>query len=216
LLFTRPGFLTEEWRAGRRNLYIGPIRLFLVCFALSFFVFTTVKKVAIYDVDYFVSKVDKSGSLSRKLDAALAKRSLQREPTFQEINRRVQKSVSLLQWVSPAGAAVTLALLLFRRKRFFTEHMVWGLHTSSFHLLIGVLVIVPVALLTNINFGSPILGASMIALVFVYEYFALKRFYGVSTGHAVFLGIALMMANMVVNTVVLVGSYALGIGLTLK
>jgi hypothetical protein len=47
LLF-RPGFLTREWAAGRRNCYLKPLNLCLLILALQVFVYST-RQVSTFD-----------------------------------------------------------------------------------------------------------------------------------------------------------------------
>ncbi len=49
-LIAKPGFLTEEYFAGRKSRYIPALRLFLVLFALQFLAFTAYSPAAVYSV----------------------------------------------------------------------------------------------------------------------------------------------------------------------
>src|SRR5882757_9576408 len=49
-IVVRPGFLTEEYFAGRKSRYIPPLRLFLTLFALQFLAFTFYQPAAIFTI----------------------------------------------------------------------------------------------------------------------------------------------------------------------
>src|ERR1700741_3923259 len=66
-LLTRPGFLTEEYFAGRKSRYIAPLRLFLTLFALQFLAFTIYAPAAMYKVSS-MKRFDTGGSLSTLIE----------------------------------------------------------------------------------------------------------------------------------------------------
>src|SRR5712691_4475945 len=68
-LVARPGFLTEEYFAGRKSRSIPPLRLFLTLFALQFVAFTFYTPVAIYTVSS-MKKFDSAGALTKLIDRA--------------------------------------------------------------------------------------------------------------------------------------------------
>src|SRR6476646_10537554 len=71
LLF-RPGLLTVEYLAGRRKRYVLPLRLFLVIFALNFFLYTR-PGVALYDMR-FITSTPQSKQFADLLERKAAKR----------------------------------------------------------------------------------------------------------------------------------------------
>jgi len=58
LLFVRPGFLTNEWLTGRRKSYISPLKIFLIGFALTFFLYTVYQPVAVYDLRTMIAAIE--------------------------------------------------------------------------------------------------------------------------------------------------------------
>jgi hypothetical protein len=65
-LFTRPGFLTQEFIAGRRTRYMRPFSLFLVACAI-FFLADSIRPISGYDV-HQLTAVDKSGQVGAAWD----------------------------------------------------------------------------------------------------------------------------------------------------
>src|SRR5216684_8034238 len=66
-LITKPGFLTQEYFAGRKSRYIPALRLFLVLFALQFLAFTAYAPAALYSVKS-MKKFDRFGAMHKLLD----------------------------------------------------------------------------------------------------------------------------------------------------
>lgn len=68
--------------------------------------------------------------------------------------------------------ALLLKLLYVRRKQFFVEHLVFSFHYHTFAFVITMILVL---------FGkyfSGLLIAALIVLIFVYQFIAMKRFYG--------------------------------------
>ena len=61
LLF-RPGLLSAEWVAGRRNLYLKPLNLYLAVFALSLFAFSVYEPLSVYNLQMLVEQAPRAGS----------------------------------------------------------------------------------------------------------------------------------------------------------
>src|SRR6266852_5753468 len=66
-LLTKPGFLTQEYFAGRKSRYVPALRLFLTLFALQFLAFTAYAPAALYSVKS-MKKFDWTGALHELLD----------------------------------------------------------------------------------------------------------------------------------------------------
>ncbi|HEX6185328.1 MAG TPA: DUF3667 domain-containing protein [Pyrinomonadaceae bacterium] len=143
LLF-RPGFLTNEWVAGRRLRYLKPLNLCLGIFAISLFAYTASKQVTMYDVGHIVREERKlaeqwklrGGSAYERLFAyAARRRNVSPESLYEPINLKWQRNVSLLQPVQILLLAVLLYLVYFFSGRYFVEHLIFAMHFLSFAAL---------------------------------------------------------------------------------
>jgi len=65
-LFARPGFLTQEYLRGRKRAYIGPVKLYLTIFAISLFLYSIYRPVAVYDMRA-ITAADPRGNWQRVL-----------------------------------------------------------------------------------------------------------------------------------------------------
>src|SRR4030095_1536708 len=72
-LLLRPGFLTNEWIAGRRQRYPKPLHLCLGIFPISRFSFSAYKPVSLYDAENVI-KYDQFGGAKRAFEKLAAKR----------------------------------------------------------------------------------------------------------------------------------------------
>jgi hypothetical protein len=138
-LIVKPGVLTADYLAGRRQRYVLPLRLFLVIFALYFFLYTR-PGVALYDVRFIVKTGTRSGQinpLQHLLERQAFKKNLTTEAFFDRVNERWQHDVSFFQLGDVFFFAICLAMANWRR--YFVEHLIFSLHTLSFTLLFGCL-----------------------------------------------------------------------------
>jgi hypothetical protein len=172
----KPGFVTEEYFAGRKSRYIAPLRLFLTLFALQFLAFTFYQPAAMYTVAS-MKKFDKAGALTRLIDKRAAKLHLTRDEVEQKIDERWHKNYSLLQLMNIAGVAVVLKVL--HRKRYFAEHLVFAAHFLAFSYIVALVVDWPVYAISGFHPGpvQRIVAAVTIGILLLYLFIAQRRFY---------------------------------------
>jgi hypothetical protein len=170
-LFTRPGFLTQEYVAGRRSHYMKPLSLFLVACTLLLLADLPIYR---YDVGR-LTQTDRS----RKMDAAWEKlAALEHQPKeliVERVQATMHKMATGAQLANVLAMAVILAL--FYRRRYFTEHLVFAGHFLAFNFLALVLLSPLVSAIGKLHIKHlPVLLAE--AGVFVaYLFFALRRVY---------------------------------------
>jgi Protein of unknown function (DUF3667) len=185
-LVTRPGELAVDYVSGRRQPYLGPLRLYLVVFLLHAFL-SGLATAPPLDLPARAQMIDITG-----LTAHVA---ASRPEVDWENPELKEKPAVRSHWLAEAGTMliflfVALAQqLLFRRfHRRYLEHVTLALSVSTFYLLVisaGELVLLIAA---QPEFGTvdsvlrEVVGG--IALP-VYWYFAIRRFYGVRAWRAV-------------------------------
>jgi Protein of unknown function (DUF3667) len=131
LLLLKPGQLTRDHWVGRRKRYLGPVKLYLIVFAVSLVLYSIHQPTAVYDVRTFVA-ADRAGDASRLLDNIAEKRGIRREQVTQELNSRWQSYISMSQVVYPLFVGLALKLLFLRRGLYFAEHLIFALHVLAF------------------------------------------------------------------------------------
>jgi uncharacterized membrane protein (DUF2068 family) len=186
LLMSRPGFLTQEFFAGRRISHVKPVQLFLLI-NIAYFL-----AVSLFGWETFATPLDihlnhsNYGSLARAMvDTRVAERNMSLEQyraTFDHASATLSKS--LIFTMIPFLALILQAL--YRRPRhYFVENLVFSTHFFSYLLvfLVPALVLLKLVLfairglshwdLTSYaDYFATIVGA---VAVLSYLFFALRR-----------------------------------------
>lgn len=182
LLFTRPGFLTAEWRQGRRARYVEPLRLY----TFSLLVFLTILFTFGGVFDSF------SDLMPQVRDPGMVRAA--RSVMEQELRRFT--IVSLLVLV-PAVATVLMGLFA-RGGIFFVEHMAFSLHVhAALMLLIAVM-----ALAGSLHPALLLSGLGIIIGFPIYLHQAMKSAYADGERRSAIRVVALVLAYMTVFTAV--------------
>lgn len=143
-LLWRPGFLTNEYLAGRRARYIKPLRLYLFISVAFFFLLS----VASISTDWFSPPAGVAQSMAQlKLSPEHAARLAEKPAWIQRIVHHVlaYKSNPQTFFTDMIGKlpgmmfvllplfALFLKLLYIRRRRYYVEHLIFSFH---FHAVI--------------------------------------------------------------------------------
>lgn len=208
-LFLRPGFLTNEFLAGRRSLYLSPLKVVLVTFAVSFFLYTFYRPVAVYDVRTMIDN-DWTGQWAKVIGEMAAGKGATVDAFIAAVNEKWQFYMSLLQLSTVLFCAALLQLLYLLSRRYFVEHLVFSMHFFSFTYAVPV-VLWPLYLLVGVGVStaSLTLSVAVVAGIVVYLFFAMRVVYGGSKrmtllkAGALYLGSYLLMTGQMVFTMVL-------------
>lgn len=203
-LVTRPGFLAEEYFAGRKTRYIAPLRLFLTLFAIQFVAFTFYKPAAMFSIASF-KRFDTRGALTELLARRAQKHHIGDEEYEARIDERWHKNLSLLQLANLFGVAVVLKVL--HRRRYLAEHLVFSAYYLSFSYLVALL-FWPVYATFGFHPGplQRTMAVLSIGILLVYLFFAQRRFYGGGNAMTVLKTALLRGGSYVVAVVILAGS----------
>ena len=192
-LLLRPGFLSVEWVAGRRNLYLKPLNLCLIILALHVFVYST-KQVSTFDFGQIVETERQWAAASgrpnrsvydRSIQRAMSARGLSREAVLEQISERWSRNVSFFQLPLILAYAVLLQLFYLFSRRHFVEHVVFSLHFIAFTAL-TVILMWPVYYAVGIgptSAGLWVAGAKFL-LDITYLFLAARAFYRDGVGWA--------------------------------
>jgi len=170
-LFTRPGFLTQEFIAGRRTRYMRPFSLFLVACAI-FFLADSIRPISGYDV-HQLTAVDKSGRVGAAWDKLAQAKHVSREIVIDRVQETLHRGTTAAQIFNALALATMMAILF--HKRYFIEHLVFSLHFLSFTYLGSVL-------LSPLNATPGSASIIVITLIFgAYLFVSMRRVYGQGT-----------------------------------
>jgi len=193
-LFLHPGFLAEEYCAGRRKLYINPLRL-LITAILAYALLTRgglqVSLVIAHvplsiapaglrendSVQQAVDRIDRFGILHRML-AGRAPEEIASESAREKFHATLEKFAEPLSFANVLLLALALYALFRRKRQLLIEHGVLAMHFVSFVLLSSLIFFLPV--LWMIRAGLKAAFAILIVVIiwqFLYLAVAIRRFY---------------------------------------
>jgi hypothetical protein len=186
-----PGLLTTEYLAGRRQRYLSPIQLYLVCAALFFLA----APLAGFTLTSLIVD-DPSGDLARLIAVRAGQRGLTPDLFGQRFDLRIQ-SVYTLTLCTGVIAVALMLQLLFRRGLPFGAHVIFALHYFSF------LYLVTAASGASRRFGLPDDAAAGLAVCLItpYLFMAVKRVYPGSVPWTLLRSTVLLLLTFALNYV---------------
>jgi hypothetical protein len=191
LLITRPGLLTCYFSEGRRVAFMKPLPLFIVCNILFFLLTASVNSFSIMLSNFYQFKPYTLFGTIEMVNAKLAAGWSEQMLAMIFNERMAAQSKSYILFFIPILAGYN-ALVFLRKKRYFTEHLVFSLHFFCFILIFYVLskwlVDAPFRWISGMNYSSTFDMISTFAgmIVFgVYYTFAASRYYRVSKWHSI-------------------------------
>ena len=202
LLF-RPGLLTSDYLSGRRAHWITPLKLYLALFALALFLYSLPWSVGMFDVTKVSPTRFASFDLRQGITDLAARQHVSESVVAGEINSRWRSYVSCAQILYPFLFALLLKPFYLRQRRFFTEHLIFGLHFQSFVILLTALAW-PVYLLTGMQPArqSVWLSIFVIGVITTYLTVALHRVYGPSWPVSASKGVVLYVGHFVIYSLI--------------
>jgi len=208
-LVAKPGFLTQEYFAGRKSRYIPALRLFLVLFALQFLAFTAYSPAALYSVKS-MKKFDR-GPMHKLLDKKAQRIHVSADELEQRIDERWHKNYSLLQLVNILGYALVLKVLYYRR--YLAEHLVFAAHALAFSYILSMVLVWPIFAVAGFQPGPTykVTIAATNIILLVYLFIAQRRFYGDSPASTAFKTVLLLGGRVAIMVVLLGGSFVAAI-----
>jgi hypothetical protein len=204
-LLARPGVLTSEFLAGRRQGYLKPMTLFVLVNVAFFLVGYRLGlfhwKLAGYSSGEFGSYFS---ALAERKTAALGITAEQFAMRFDEVAPDVQRTMFFF---SIFALALVLAPLF--RRRYFVEHLVYSTHFHAFFLLFCViwlpLMLLVLGLVALAGWPGPFVFFTrdgvvipLLVGVAVYHCAAIGRVYRTSRAVSLAAGAALMIAEPVI------------------
>lgn len=174
-LLTQPGRLTNDYIDGRRVAWIAPVKLYLMIFAVTFFLYSGFKSVAVYDVGTLMS-VDRSGMMAKAVSNLAARKHIAVDTFVTDVNTRWHGYATFSQIIYPLVFAIVLKVFYVRR--YFIEHLIFSLHYQALAFLVVVLAW-PLYYFTGIGLTqrSSVLAALVTAVLVGYLIVAVRAVY---------------------------------------
>ena len=184
LLFSKPGFLTAEWLAGRRVGYMKPIQLFLVASLLFYFFLPTTTAHFTGPQDLVIGYEEQNYMMNLfqfDFAKALASKSSEMGVTEESLSHEImdaaaERSKTWLFLLIPLWGF--FIFLLFRQNNpFLVPHLVFAMHALTFYILLD-LSVHPFLYLSDINHGGKYIFLFLTLSFPVYQALAARRVYG--------------------------------------
>lgn len=178
LLF-RPGFLTNEWVAGRRRRYLKPLNLCLGILALSLFAYSVYKPVSTYDIETLLAQSGQPPEAFKPFERLAEKKRTDVSSLFERMSDKWQRYMSLSPLIIVGAFALVLQLVFMFSRRYFVEHLVFAMHFVSFSTLTVVL-LWPLYFFIGIRQGPVNYAVAVVvwSVDIAYMYFAVRAVYG--------------------------------------
>jgi thiamine biosynthesis protein ThiS len=189
LLFAKPGFLTAEYMRGCRKPYLHPFQLFfvanLIYFLLQPYMGWSGLRTTLDIQTHMMSYSNLASQLVAERIAAKGLSLAQFAPFFNHVVDVQARSLVLVMVVL---YALLVAILQWRRKEFFGQHLVFSLHFNAFWLIAILVVLYPglsmllrftLSLgvhLPSLNWDKLIFPFALL-LLFIYSFLALRTAY---------------------------------------
>jgi hypothetical protein len=186
-LFTRPGFLTAEFLAGRRRVYMSPLSLFFIG-NLIYFLFTPVDALN----SRYTSQTQGqfySSSIRPLVQQKMEKRKWTLAEMEKHYNAKAGTVSKLLLIVLVFLLSIPLSILFYNRKVYYFDHLVFATEFVSF-IIYALLEALPMLLYglvllweqatgkyPNVDVNSEGAIILLLAIIWLYVAAAAKRVY---------------------------------------
>jgi hypothetical protein len=132
-LITKPGFLTLETMAGRRNVYIKPFRLYITIVVLHFVVFSFFHSADIFTMERF--PLFRIPVVQNIILDYQARSGLPGEQYSTLLSQKIKDNLNILFYMLVFLLAAILKLIFRSKHRYYVEHLYYLLHLLSFGLI---------------------------------------------------------------------------------
>jgi hypothetical protein len=175
-LFTRPGYLTKEYVAGRRLRYVRPFSVFLIACGFFFLVDSFAPQSG-FEVRQ-LSRMDQTGKVDAAWEKLAAAKKVPKEIILERIQSTLHKVSTTAQVANVLAMTLVLAVLFLRR--LLVLHLIFSLHFFAFTYLASLLLSPLSFLYRTSGFWSYLLPVITTTVFFVYLCLGLRRVYGQS------------------------------------
>lgn len=193
-LVTRPGFLLKEFFNKRRASYLSPVALFLL---ISLFLYVFGVKLHIVHNFSIRQYLYEGSTLTQWVNAYCEKHAVPLESFIKEFNILKLPFQKLVYFLFIPLMAILSQLLFFWKKRYFVEHLVFGIYYMCGYIL---LLMLYALVMTLLQYAIPDMGENsftqimlMIALL-IYTWVMIKEGFSLTWWQASIFSIPLTLA----------------------
>ena len=186
----RPGWLTAEYLGGRRQRYLTPFKVYLVCAAIFFLS----APLAGFNLASLIDS-DRSGTVGRLASARVPDNDPRRPLFNARFDVRVQSVYTIAVGIEAIVLAVMLQLLFRKRSWPYGAHLVFALHYVAFMYLLTI----GAGAAHRLGLSTDLAATAGYALLVPYLVIALKRVYAQPIGLLLLKAGALMILVVSLN-----------------
>jgi len=180
-MFTAPGKYSLEYTNGSRKKYFKPVSLFflLVILYLLFPLFEGLNmKLKYYESNFLFGEF-----VHAKVQRLMAEKNMTHEEISEAFHKAGEKTSKFLLFLIVPVMALVARLFLFKRKKYYFDHLIFSLEVSSFYLLWGFLLLPLITFIFIFLFNTQIFvkdaytGLAIYLGFIPYLFLATHRFY---------------------------------------
>jgi hypothetical protein len=239
-LFLRPGFLTAEYCAGRRRLYVNPVRI-LITAIIAFTLLSLgsgTRQFTIglspdlrlniapariaegFGIEDTVTQIDRFGLLARLMAWKAKSVDLSSEAAREKFQTQLHRFAQPLSFSNVLLLALVLFAFFHRKQPLLVAHGVFSMHFMSFVLFSSLMMLwLPLMKLGKIHLALALLIVFVFIIgQFVYLAVAIRRFYFAGDARRFLPGLIATLSALVlyvVNSMFVTGIQMLGGALAL-
>lgn len=193
LLF-KPGRLTVEYLADRKERYVSPVKLYLIISAVFF--------LLAWDAMLDISNFGETVLADPSFRALPLPQNIERDIFFQRWFEKGGDYSAFTRFASVIGLGMCLAVLYLGLRKYYVEHLIFAFHYYAFDFAffsIFVLLVRLFQLAAGVRAPSWILNLGYLVMLW-YSYVALKRVYRESATRTALKTLALIFLDTLLTT----------------
>lgn len=192
-LILKPGFLSEQYFKNRHQSFIKPFTLLLLFTLFLYFFGLKLHIVHQFSIATFLKQ---SSPLGTMLSTYVHKNGLDTQTFIHEFDAYKTSWQKFYYTLLVPFAGLVCSLLLFPKKRFFVEHLVFSIHMVCAYILllfIYIILLIPAQLIFDFRGDSQIGLLVAMAAYLVYSVIAVRKAYALHWAYATFTGTILSL-----------------------
>jgi hypothetical protein len=204
----RPGYLPQQFIAGRRQRYLTPLKTYLLCAAIYFFVAPSVAGFNLVEL----LRQDADGTVHAAVAQRISETHLSRELFDERFRLRMQSVYTLMPGFSAIAALLILRLLYRSRAIAIRTHIVFAVFYVAFLYLADIAI--GAAHYTLPPSTAWLVFPLQLVAIGPYLFLALRRVYGEAVGRTLGKAAAFLVLAFLADIPINIGARALLFALT--
>jgi hypothetical protein len=185
LLFTKPGFLTQQYLEGKRARYIHPLRLYFFITIIMVIVASQYYKEYQKDIEHgnmIITDEDKANATEQEMKEIEENKKMVLSKMAKGYGN-ISQNLKYISFFLLPVYALAFKILYWRRKKFYVDHLVYTLYLQSFaYVVVTVLLLLPLYVSKS---SQEWFNGVLIVIVGIYMAISLRYLYRQSWGKTI-------------------------------